>query len=1241
MLDSGSEANIIKIGLLPDPSVIDKTKIYMMNGIGNTSVPAIGIVKLKIANIPTEFLVVPNTFPIPFSGILGTEFFLENDSLINFDKMTLKIKDYEIKMWQITTPHFIENEDKVNKIEVERIKTTLPVIEVFIPLTETVERFLVDSGAESNLIKIGILPPDIEINIDEPLYLVGIGPKVMPTLGCVELKILGVSARFLVVEDNFQMPENGLLGAEFFTKANATINFKDQKLEANNKSTPLHFNRLELISSNSSICAENGSITSSVSLSSLPENYLKDFDVTDYLLDRFFDSISDKYEFLVSSLQIYEELNIIPEESDYLLPVGEVIVGNKNKLIFNIQPRSLFDLLDTSEFNTAEKEHIRKLIELYKDEFYLDGDKLPGTSVIVHRIPTVDNEPINARQYKFPHALREEMCRQAEELENQEIIQSSNSPYNTPVWIVPKKPDAAGNPRWRMVLDFRQLNEKTISDAYPMPNILEIFDLIGRHGKGAKYYTCLDLASGFHQIKMSPEDAHKTAFSTPYGHYEFVRMPFGLKNAPATFQRFMDEILRGLQGEICFVYIDDIIIFADSLEQHEKRFKLVMERLKQAQLKVQLEKCQFLQKRVSFLGHILSEDGIRPDSKKIEAVKDFPVPKSVKNIRQFLGLAGYYRRFIKDFAHTAKPLSNLTKKDVKFSWGEKAQNAFDTLKDALCKAPVLQFPDLSKPYNITCDASGYAVGGVLSQGEIGKDRPIAYTSRVLRGPELAYEVYEKEALAIIHSVKTFRSYIYGRKITIITDHQPLIWFKTADLNTRVQKWRFQLAEYDYNIIYKPGKLNLNADALSRNPPTTEINVVTRAQKELLEKSRSVILKQPTKPIDKNTNLEPKKRGRPRKNLITIQRDPENAPVQLESNIEQKNQQILNDDEDETFSIPSIPKISRKLQTPSTIDASSEESCESISFEKEDQCPQKRLFVQSKDLIEFRTDNIIYFMTSNNEPCDVGARKLLEHKKIRHENPQLIGEVILTKDKRHKNYFSLCIKGEKPESLSQIKENIYSCLLVLRALLIKHKIELVSIGKSEYIEGLEWREILSLIEQVFKNCNIKFIVCTGKLDYVPLEKRDAIFYEYHKSPIGGHRGVTKTYNRIKHKYYWEGLKDDIQRRIQQCLECQLKKLVRLKTRQPMIITETPATTFEKVAMDIVGPLKRTQKGHEYVLTLQDQLSKFCIAVPLQNTLAITIADAFIKRLICVFGSPKSVLTDQGQNFLSTLMKQIAK
>ena len=320
------------------------------------------------------------------------------------------------------------------------------------------------------------------------------------------------------------------------------------------------------------------------------------------------------------------------------------------------------------------------------------------------------------------------------------IIQTSASQWNAPLLVVPKKADASGKPKLRVVVDFRKLNDLTIGDSFPLPNITDILDQLGN----AKYFTTLDLASGYHQIPMIEEDKPKTAFSTPYGHYEFNRMPFGLKNAPATFQRLMNSVLTGLQGLKCLVYLDDIVVYGASLEDHNRRLKEVLKRLRENNLKLQPDKCEFLRKEVIYLGHIISENGIQPDPSKLKAIKEFPTPKKVKDIQSFIGLAGYYRKFIEDFSKIAKPLTKLTKKTEKFEWTSEQQNAFDILKEKLTTAPVLKYPDFTQEFIVTTDAPDYAIGAVLSQGSVGQDRPIAYASRVLSRAEQNYSTTEKK-----------------------------------------------------------------------------------------------------------------------------------------------------------------------------------------------------------------------------------------------------------------------------------------------------------------------------------------------------------------------------------------------------------------------------------------------------------------------------------------------------------------
>ena len=300
------------------------------------------------------------------------------------------------------------------------------------------------------------------------------------------------------------------------------------------------------------------------------------------------------------------------------------------------------------------------------------------------------------------------------------------------------------------------------------------------HWGKMKYYHVIDLKSGFHQIPMKPQDIHKTSFSmSPLGRFEFCVLPFGLRNLPRTFQRVLNTVLGDLNGKICSVFIDDIIIFGETIEEANERFNIVAQRLRETKLQLEPEKCEFFKEEVYYIGHIISKHGIKPDPKKVEAVTNFPTPQQVKNILEFLGLSNYYRRFIKNYAKITKPLNILLEKDDKFIWEIDQQKAFNNVKRELCTATVSQYPRFDEPLIITTDASNFTLDAVLSQGEIGKDLAVAYASRSLHKAELKYHNYEKEALAIMFAVKTFKNYIYGTKFTIVTDHKPLLWLKSA------------------------------------------------------------------------------------------------------------------------------------------------------------------------------------------------------------------------------------------------------------------------------------------------------------------------------------------------------------------------------------------------------------------------------------------------------------------------------
>lgn len=503
--------------------------------------------------------------------------------------------------------------------------------------------------------------------------------------------------------------------------------------------------------------------------------------------------------------------------------------------------------IDLTDVNCTpkEKEELRQLLLKHADVFVQEGDELGYTETYKHRIPTTDDVPVSQPFRRIPPTQYQEVKEHIQKLLEDDIIQESHSPYASPVVIVRKKDGSM-----RLCVDYRKLNVKTVRDAFPLPRIEESLDAVGN----AKWFSTLDLASGFNQVAMDPADRHKTAFITPFGLYEYNRMPFGLTNAPATFSRLMQRCLNELIFQILLVYLDDIIVYSETFKDHLDRLDRVFVRLKEHGLKLKPTKCCFLRERVTYVGHQLSADGVSPDPDKVTAVAEWKVPASVKELRSFLGFAGYYRRFVSGFAQIAGPLHELVNSclhELKTGkrltipfvnrWNEACQTAFEVLREKLTTAPVLAFPDFSKPFRLETDASQEGLGAVLSQEHDGKYRVIAYASRRLRPTERNMDNYSSmklEFLALKWAVtEKFRSYLLGAEFEVLTDNNPLSHLETAKLGAVEQRWASQLALFNFKITYKPGKNNQNADALSRMP--SKLQRVTEQPKAAAISTNSV------------------------------------------------------------------------------------------------------------------------------------------------------------------------------------------------------------------------------------------------------------------------------------------------------------------------------------------------------------------------------------------------------------------
>ncbi|GKA31417.1 putative reverse transcriptase domain-containing protein [Tanacetum coccineum] len=481
--------------------------------------------------------------------------------------------------------------------------------------------------------------------------------------------------------------------------------------------------------------------------------------------------------------------------------------GNETLIIHGDGRHHVF-LAHVTTKETEDKSGEKRLedVPIVRD-FPEDLSGLPPTRQVEFQIDLMPGAaPVARAPYRLAPSEMKELSEQLQELSDKGFIRPSSSPWGAPVLFVKKKDGS-----FRMCIDYRELNKLTVKNRYPLPRIDDLFDQL----QGSSVYSKIDLRSGYHQLRVREEDISKTAFRTRYGHYEFQVMPFGLTNAPAVFMDLMNRVCKPYLDKFVIVFIDDILIYSKNKKEHEEHLKAILELLKKEELYAKFSKCEFWIPKVQFLGHVIDSQGIHVDPAKIESIKDWASPKTPTEIRQFLGLAGYYRRFIEGFSKIAKPMTKLTQKKVAFEWGDKQEAAFQTLKHKLCSAPILALPQGAENFIVYCDASHKGLGAVLMQNE----KVIAYASRQLKIHEKNYTTHDLELGAVVFALKIWRHYLYGTKCTVFTDHKSLQHIlDQKELNMRQRRWLELLSDYDLMTIgLDLPKQILNAQTEAQKP----------------------------------------------------------------------------------------------------------------------------------------------------------------------------------------------------------------------------------------------------------------------------------------------------------------------------------------------------------------------------------------------------------------------------------------
>lgn len=497
------------------------------------------------------------------------------------------------------------------------------------------------------------------------------------------------------------------------------------------------------------------------------------------------------------------------EEAKPVLMVRKVEVEDEDSEA-QVQRQTL--PLDFTHLQDAEKSDLQHLLSQFPQLLR----QSPGrTDIAQHTIHLNDPTPSRQRPYRIPERLLTPLKKEIEMMIQLGVIEPSTSEWSSPLVIVPKKDNSL-----RICVDFRKLNSQSKFDAYPMPRVDELLERIGR----AQFITTLDLCKGYWQVPLDPASRPYTAFKTPLGLFHFTVLPFGLHGAPATFQRMMDHVLQG--GEECSAaYLDDVVIFSNTWTEHIQHLKQTLEKIQGAGLTLNVGKCSWAQREASYLGYLLGNGQLKPQVSKVEAIHRSPQPRTKKEVRSFLGLVGWYRRFIPEFASIATPLTNLLAKAVRnpLPWTEDCEMAFRTLKERVCSSSVLQIPDFSRRFVVQVDASATGIGAVLAQGIAGEEKPVVFLSRKLLPRETRYSTIEKECLAIKWSLDSLRYYLLGREFDLETDHRALSWINAMkDSNARVTRWYLALQPFRYKVRHIPGRKNVIADYLSRYPSSTQL-----------------------------------------------------------------------------------------------------------------------------------------------------------------------------------------------------------------------------------------------------------------------------------------------------------------------------------------------------------------------------------------------------------------------------------
>lgn len=916
----------------------------------------------------------------------------------------------------------------------------------------------------------------------------------------------------------------------------------------------------------------------------------------------------------------------------------------------------------------SAKEKVMQLLRNNEHIFAATDLDLGTTNISDFEINTEGKPPIRLKPYRCPWSQKKILEEHIQSMLDAGVIVPSTSPYSFPALLVPK-PECRTQPgvqKFRFCVDYRRLNQQTKKNNYPLPNISDLMDSLN----GSKVFSSLDLRSGYWQVKLKDSDREKSAFITHCGLYEFVKMPFGLCNAPAAFAQIMQTALGDALFKHALCYLDDIIVHSKDIESHLIHLQDVFNRLEKAGLKLKASKCQFLCDELAFLGHIVSAKGVHVSPEKVAAIARLPPCDSAKSVRGFLGMAGYYRKFIPNMAEIARPLTQLTKKNSKFNWTEECQRAFDTLKQKLTSAPVLAFPSNKLPFVVYTDSSAFAVGSILAQtDENGDERVIQYASQQLNDTQSRWSASEREAYAIIVALNRFRQYLLGNRFTLYSDHMPLRSLFTADMkNARIQRWAVILSEYDMDIKYKKGS-TMKADFLSRIPPIEnnpapdidenkylpEINLISQITDSCCSRCHSIAEK-PFSQKDMGTKIS-KILGSsyPSDEYIHLCKECEayllaeddspalsssspSTPEPLEPyqeyslEIEHENGQCKAFSHDTTWDYVYEDLRRRGLKPGEpTWGMTSVTSQFSYICSDSSPCPQSESdFADSEgeeyDLSEVEAEN--YFSNKamdNNNISDVWFDDESDDK---HEHYDICA--IDTTNKNWRQMDDIPNEdGSVPvtEELEKMLENIPEA---------QNKDPDLAVIRNQLKRGKNLKDYLLVDDVLFHIAKPIVQDPEPRIQLVIPQKMVGVVLRAYHDPY--HMGISKTYGLIHQRYFWETSYRDCILHVKRCMPCARANLKIAKAPLAQADQADQAKfPFDKIGIDCSGPWPESDENqYKYIISIVCLFSGWPECFPARDKSAETVAKILLLEIIPRHSVPTCMLSDMGSEFVNEVV-----